>query len=64
MTEELLRQHIQKKSIMRTSSGMTQALVDILINGSKWREAAHKNDVSESGILRAMRRLGLKKSSP
>lgn len=43
----------------RTSNSMRRALQAILVFGSTWRAAAHRHDVSESGIMRAMRRLNL-----
>jgi len=44
----------------RTSHHIREALADIYIRGKTWREAAQRNRVTESGILRAIRRIGLR----
>jgi hypothetical protein len=44
---------------VRVSEKMRMALRAILVHGSTWRQAAHRWDVTESGIHRAMRRYGL-----
>lgn len=49
-----------KASTSRLSGSMRKALEDILLHGKTWREASIDRGVTESGILRAMRRLGLR----
>ena len=41
----------------RTSPSMRKAIKLIFLNGMTWREASIRCGVTESGILRAMRRL-------
>jgi len=48
------------RSKTRTSPSMKQALRAVLVRGNTWREASIRYSVTESGILRAMRRLGLR----
>ena len=58
MTDQELTNLFKESS--RTSPSMRKALRSVLVSGSTWREAAHRYGVTESGILRAMRRLGLR----
>lgn len=44
----------------RTSKPMRLALEDVLIRSATWRDASIKRGVTESGILRALRRIGLR----
>jgi hypothetical protein len=52
------------KCASRTAPAMRRALRDILVYGLSWRQAAIANEVTESGILRAMRRIGLGRYTP
>lgn len=44
----------------RTSESMRRAIEDVEVRGLTWRKASLKRGVNESGILRALRRLGLR----
>ena len=43
----------------RTSEPIRRALKDVLVDGKTWRQASLKHGVTESGILRAIRRIKL-----
>lgn len=47
-------------TLPHTSTAVLNAVVSILIDGSTWRSAAIANGVTESGILKAMRRSKVK----
>lgn len=55
MTEASLRKHI-KTALPQTSTSMANAVVDVLVHGHTWRRASVTNDVTESGICRAIKR--------
>jgi hypothetical protein len=57
MTDEEFEVAILKAG--RTSKPVRQALHDILVLRVTWRQASIRHDVTESGILRAMRRMNL-----
>jgi hypothetical protein len=59
MTKDQIDQAIQASG-SRISRPMRGALDDILLRRMTWREASIKRNVTESGILRALRRLGLR----
>lgn len=64
MTEQEFDAHIEqhnKTAARKTSGDIVQAIRDVIFHGSTWRGAARDNNVSESGILRGMRRLGIVK---
>lgn len=44
------------KLLPQTSAAIKQAMVDVTVHNHTWRLAARVNDVTESGILRAMQR--------
>ncbi len=44
----------------RVSKQIQLAVIDVLVHGMKWRHAAIKHDVTESGICRCVKRLGLR----
>ena len=43
-------------ALPQSSDKIKQALIDVLLNGLTWRQAAINNNVTESGILKAMQR--------
>lgn len=47
------------QALPRSSAQMKRAVLDIKLGSKTWREAAIANGVTESGILRAMRRSAL-----
>ena len=49
------------KSIPKSSPAIRKAIVDIVARKYTWRLASIVNGVTESGILKAMQRAGLKK---
>lgn len=59
MTENELRAWMNTTE-NATSRKVQQALIDVIIRGKKWREAAIAHGCTESGICRAMKRLGIK----
>jgi hypothetical protein len=62
-TTEVIDEAIRVNGKYITSTGIRKALIDVLVKGHSRREAAIKNKVTESGICRAMKRLGLPKSN-
>lgn len=48
------------KSIPKSSPAIHKAIIDIVAHGCTWRIASITNSVTESGILKAMQRAGLK----
>lgn len=59
MTKEELRQKIAACP-SRMSDAMRLALEDILLTGTTWQSAMMRRRVTSGGILRAMRRIGVK----
>lgn len=59
MTQSELNAAIQRCP-SKTTDAMRRALTYRLVQGSTWREASIASGVTESGMLRAMRRLGLR----
>ena len=59
MTEKELRATMSAAD-RRVTPAIQQAVIDVLVKGMKWRHAAIKNDVTESGICRCVKRLGLR----
>lgn len=57
MSKEQLEYALQQGS--RTAPNMRKALHAVVVDGVTWRQAAITYDVTESGIMRAMRRLGI-----
>lgn len=62
LTENQLRQQMTGAT-RSVSPAVQQAVIDVLIGGMKWRRAAIKNDVTESGIYRCLKRLGIKSTA-
>lgn len=60
--------HTEAKSLIahsrnvgrRMSPHIERAVLAVLTGGLTWRAAARAHDVTESGILRAMKRLGVR----
>lgn len=59
MTEKELRQKMNAAD-RRVSKQIQSAVIAVLVHGMKWRHAAIKHDVTESGICRCIQRLDLK----
>ncbi len=57
ITTEALELKMSKSK--RMTEPMRSAIRSILIGGSTWRSAAQKSGITESGIYRALKRLGI-----
>ncbi len=58
-TEASLRKKMNNAE-RKVSAAIQQAVVDVLVHGMKWRYAAIRNDVTESGIHRCINRMGFR----
>jgi hypothetical protein len=47
-------------TLPQSGDSIKQAMIDVLLNGLTWRQAAITNQVTESGILKAMQRSKVK----
>lgn len=59
MTKQQIDEAI-KASGARMSKGMKWAIEGVLLRSMTWRDASIKYGVTESGMLKAMRRIGLR----
>lgn len=56
--------HKRNKTSRRMSAPITLAVSAVVVDGQSYRTAARQHNTSESGIFRALERLGLLKSNP
>jgi hypothetical protein len=59
MSASKLLTYLDEK-LPQSGDSMKQAVIDVLRNGHTWRIAAISNCVTESGILKAMQRSGVR----
>lgn len=59
MKTKTIIEHLEA-NLPQSTDAIKQALLDVLLNGKTWRASAISNGVTESGILKAMQRSGVR----